>query len=110
MREIIYLRVSPQKVEGMTKNLPNLNRGEIPVKLIIEVDPAAFREPVIEQQVKIVDWRQGIDIADVQLSESIITDQEAQMIRTQRLQKMRQILEEQGYRIEAPQESDEQIT
>jgi len=102
MKEIIYLRVSPYKVEGMTKNLPNLNRGEIPVKLIIEVDETAFREPVIEQKVTIADWRQGIDIADVQLKESIITDQEAELIRTQRLQKMKQILEEQGYEITLP--------
>jgi hypothetical protein len=104
MKEIIYLRVSPYKVEGMTKNLPNLNRGEIPVKLIVEVDEKAFREPVIEQKVTIVDWRQGIDIADVQLKESIITDKEAEMIRTQRLERMKQILQDQGYKIEPPEE------
>lgn len=86
----------------MTKNLPNLQRGEIPVKLIIEVDQAAFREPVIEQKVTIVDWRQGIDIADVQLTESTITDKEAEMIREQRLERMKKILEDQGYKVEVP--------
>lgn len=104
MQEIIYLRVSPYKVEGMTKNLPSLNRGEIPVKLIISIDPKAFREPIIEQKIVVEDWRQGIDIADIELKEGIITDKEAQMIRDQRLQKMKQILEEQGYVVEAKKE------
>lgn len=106
MKETIYLRVSPQRVEGMTKGLPTLCRGEIPVKLVIEVDPTAFREPVIEQKVLIQDWRQGIDIADVQLKEGIITDKEAEMIRSQRLQKMKEILEQQGFSV---QKKDEEL-
>ena len=44
MRETIFLRISRQKVEGMTKNLPYLNRGEIPIKLILEVKDNAIEE------------------------------------------------------------------
>lgn len=101
MKETIYLRVSRSKVEGMTKNLPDLRRGEIPVKLVVEVDPGAFREPVIERHVKVTDWREGIDIADLDLRESVITEAEAQIIRDRRLAQMRKILEDHGFSVTA---------
>lgn len=102
MKEIIYLRVSRHKVEQMTKSLPSLQRGDIPVKLVIEVDAAAFREPVIERHVHVVDWREGIDIGDIELRESVITEAEAQVIRDRRLAAMRRILEEQGFTVDPP--------
>lgn len=103
MKEIIYLRVSRQRVEGMTKSLPQLHRGDIPVKLTIEVDNAAFREPVIEHQVHVTDWRQGIDLPAVDLSDGIITEKEAEMIRAQRLAAMRAVLEQHGYEVTGPE-------
>jgi hypothetical protein len=103
MKEVIYLAVSRQRVEGMTKRLPNLDRGEIPVKLVIEVDDAAFREPVIEHRVHVTDWRQGMDLPDLDLRDGIITEQEAGVIRTRRLAAMRKVLEEHGYGITEPE-------
>jgi hypothetical protein len=103
VKETIYLRVSRKRVEGMTKSLPTLERNEIPVKLLVEVDERAFREPVIERRVHVTDWRDGIDLADIEFRESIITEAEAQMIRDRRLAKMREILEAQGYEVTAPQ-------
>lgn len=99
MKEIIYLRVGRLRVEAMTKSLPTLKRGEIPVKLVIEVDQAAFREPVIERHVHIADWRDGIDLADVELRESIITEEEAELIRARRLTAMQQILQQHGFTV-----------
>lgn len=99
MKETIYLRVSRRKVEQMTKSLPGLYKGEIPVKLNIEVKDVAFREPVIEQTVVIEDWTTGIDIADVEFNKAIITDKEAETIRQQRLERMAMILKEQGYEV-----------
>jgi hypothetical protein len=107
MKETIYLVVSPYKVERMTKNLPGLSRGEIPVKLTITVDQKAFREPVISKEVYIDDWREGIDIADVEFKESIITQEEADGIKQRRLEKMRSILEAQGFTVTEP-ETEEQ--
>lgn len=104
MEEVIFLVVSPYKVERMTKNLPTLNRGEIPVKLTVKIDKKAFREPVISRVVEIDDWRDGIDIADVEFRNSIITAEEAEVIKQARLTKMRDILEAQGYKIETPEE------
>lgn len=106
MKEVIYLRVSRQRVEGMTKSLPSLHRGEIPVKIVVEVEEAAFREPVIERHVHVTDWRDGIDIADVELRESVITEDEAEMIRQRRLAAMRAILENHGYDV-TPKDPEE---
>lgn len=86
----------------MTKSLPRLNRGEIPVKVVVEVDPAAFREPVIERHVHVTDWREGIDLADVELREAVITEEEAQIIRDRRLSQMQRVLEERGFTVTAP--------
>ena len=102
MKDTIYLRVSPSRVEGMTKSLPSLNRGEIPVKIVIEVEPGAFREPVVERHVKVADWREGIDVSDVTLREATITEAEAQLIRDRRLAAMRQVLEDHGYGVTDP--------
>lgn len=100
MKETIYLVVSKNKVERMTKTLPNLYRGEIPVKLSVEVDETVFREPVLERKVTINDWREGIDIADIEFRESIITEEEAEKIRQMRIDKMQQILTNHGYSVE----------
>lgn len=86
----------------MTKSLPHLNRGEIPVKVVVEVDETAFREPVIERHVHVTDWREGIDLADIELREAVITEEEAQIIRDRRIAQMRCILEERGFTITAP--------
>jgi hypothetical protein len=102
MKEVIYLSIDRFGVNRMTKNLPSLKRGEIPVKLTLTVEDQAFREPVIEKEVHIEDWRQGVDIADVEFKESVITEEEAQLIRERRLEKMREVLEQQGYVVSKP--------
>lgn len=99
MKDIIYLRVSRKKVEGMTKSLPSLYSGEIPVKLTISVAEKAFHEPVIEQEVTVDDWDSDIDIKDVNFAKSIITKDEAEKIREMRLQRMKEVLEGQGFTV-----------
>ena len=102
MKEIIYLRISHGRIEGMTKSLPSHHRGEIIAKVEVVVDPGAFREPVIERKVHIEDWRQGIDLGDVQFSNPVITEDEAELIRARRLARMREVLEAQGFTVEPP--------
>lgn len=99
MEEIIYLTADRSGIKRFTKNLPSLNRGEIPIKLIITIEDTAFRNPVIEKRVHVEDWRQGVDIADVDFKETLITEEEAALIREQRLDKMRQVLQQQGYTV-----------
>lgn len=43
MEDVIYLVVNRHKVDRMTKNLPQLSKGEIPVKLTIRVEPTASK-------------------------------------------------------------------
>lgn len=107
MREVIYLRVSRNKVEGMTKNLPYINRGEIPVKLTIEVKDNAFKEPVIEKEVIIEDWQDGTDLADIEFKGNVITKAEAEEIKTMRLNRMAEVLREQGYEVTKETETEE---
>jgi hypothetical protein len=99
MKEVIYLVVDKYNVKRMTKNLPSLNRGEIPVKLILAVDEKAFREPVITKEVHINDWQEGMDVADVEFRGQFITQEEADVIKARRLEKMVKILEDNNYTI-----------
>lgn len=108
MKEVIYLRVSRNKVEGMTKNLPYVNRGEIPVKLTIEVKDNAFKEPTIEKTVVIEDPLAGTDVAaDVEFKGNVITEEEAKKIKAMRIERMAQILRSEGYEITVPKEDEE---
>lgn len=105
MKETIFLIVNRHRVERMTKSLPrSVAHDEIPVKVTIEVKDGAFKPPVIEQSIMINDWRGGIDLEDVQFKGDVITAEEAEVIRQRRLAKMRQILEEQNYRVYGPDE------
>lgn len=108
MKETVWLVVSQYRVERMTKNPPDLKRGEIPVKLLVEVDPAAFREPVIEMRVHITDWREGLVFADPELHDAVITEAEAEMIRQQRITAMRAALEDRGFVVTAPPGNDDE--
>lgn len=100
MKDIIYLRVSRKKVEGMTKTLPYVQRGEVPVKIAIEVADDAFKEPTIFKEVTIEDPLAGTDIAaDIHFEGSVITEAEAEQIKKQRMDRMAEVLREQGYEV-----------
>lgn len=99
MRETIFLIVAANKVERMAKNLPALRRGELPIKVTIDIKQDAFRTPTIDKEIIIDDWRDGIDMEDVEFNRNIITKQEAEDIKQKRLAKMQEILEQQGYTV-----------
>ena len=104
MRETIYLIANRRGIEKMTKRLPEIKKGQIPIKLTVEVEQKAFTPPTVEKSVFIEDWKKGIDIEDVNFEKNIITDEEAEIIRNKRLDKMKQILTQQGYTINDPEE------
>jgi len=95
------------RTSKMTVYLPDLKRGEIPVKLVVEVDAAAFSTPTLERHVHVADWRDGLAFADPELREAVITEAEAEMIRAQRLEAMRAALEQHGYVVTEPPGDDE---
>jgi hypothetical protein len=102
MREVIYLAASKYGVRGMWKNMPSLQRGEIPIKISLEIEERAFREPSIQQEIIITDWREGIDIPDADIHELVITQEEAEIIKARRLEAMVGILKAKGYDILPP--------
>ena len=106
MKEVIYLTASRSGVGStVRKNLPtNLSRGEVPIKVVVEIAPDAFAPPVIEQSIYIENPYKGIDLEDVHFSGSVITEAEAEVIRQRRLQKAAEILKANGYTVEKDQE------
>lgn len=102
MKEIIYLTASRSGVGStVRKNLPtNLGRGEVPIKVTVEIAPDAFAPPVIEQSIYIENPYNGIDLEDVHFNGSIITESEAELIRQKRLEKAADILKANGYTVE----------
>lgn len=107
MKETIFLVASARGVLRMTKNLPSLSRGEVPIKVDVTIESDAFRTPVISKEIYVNDWREGIDINDVEFKESVITPKEAEMIRASRMEKMKEILEAQGYTVAKPETDEE---
>ncbi len=103
MKDVVYLVCNQQKVVRMTKNLPDLYRGEIPVKLTVTVPKEAFGTPTLDQEIYVEDWRKGIDLEDVEFKHNIITQEEAETIRQRRLERMQEILEAQGYEVTKPE-------
>jgi len=104
MKDIIYLTMDAYGVQSMRKSYTGCKKGEIIVKLNVDVAKDAFQPPVIEQFVQIKDWSEGVSVDDVKFERNVITEEEAEHIRAKRLEKMKQILEEQGFKVEAPEE------
>jgi EAL domain-containing protein (putative c-di-GMP-specific phosphodiesterase class I) len=106
MKEVIYLVVDEAGVRRMTKNLPALNKYELPLKLEIEVTPEAFRSPTLTRKVVVTDWRQGIDVPQLDAKELFITEEEAENLRRQRIKRLAQTLEAEGYTVIKPNEKE----
>ena len=106
MKDVIYLTIDQRGVQAMRKSYTGARRGEVIVKLNVEVPKEAFNPPVLEQRVYVNDWRDGIDLEDVQFKQNVITEEEAELVRQRRLEKMSRILAEQGYKVEPPESED----
>jgi len=102
MKDVIYLLANRSGVQAMRKSFTGAKKDEVCIKLHVEVDDKAFSPPTIEKWVVVNDWKEGIDVDDVKFEKQFITEDEAEMIRQKRLQKMRQILESQGYTVQEP--------
>jgi hypothetical protein len=100
MKDLIYLTINKEKVVKMTKTLPDVRRGEIIAKVDVKVEDKCFGTATIPQEIFINDWRDGIDMEDVEFKKNIISQEEADIIKQRRLEKMTQILREQGFNVE----------
>jgi hypothetical protein len=109
MTETIYLIVSRTKVERMVKTEPSLRQlrtGEVPIKVNVTVEPKAFQLPVIEKEVYVDDWTEGLGVGDIEFKRTAITPKEAEQIRQGRLAEMQKVLEAQGYTISKPEPAE----
>jgi hypothetical protein len=106
MREVVYLVASPNGLDkSVRKNLPTqLRRGEIPIKVTVDIAKDAFAPPVLEQHISIESPYKGIDLADVHFKGDIITEEEAEVIRKRRLEAAAQILKANGYGVTEPEQ------
>lgn len=103
MKQTIFLIVTHVGVDRMVKNLPRLNKGEYPVKVNVQIDDQAFRTPMVEKEIHVTDWLEGLSIGDVELSQPYITEKEAEQIRAQRRAEQIDQLKSLGYKIEPPE-------
>lgn len=99
MKQIIYLVATRNGVDRFRKEMPTIGRGEIPIKVHVEIEDSAFRTPTIEKELIIGDWREGIDMPDVNLKEMTITEKEAEQLREQRKQALIDEVEKLGYKV-----------
>lgn len=99
MKDTIYLTVARNGVQSMRKSYQGAPRGQAVIKLNVTVDENAFKPPILEQSVVVSDWSDNIDMEDVKFERNIITEEEAQVVKQRRLEKMREILEAQGYTV-----------
>lgn len=104
MNHVVYLVVDRYAVRRMnTKQVPQTKQGEHILKLEVEVKPEAFRDPLVTQKVTVDDWREGIDVSDVEFKNGFITKDEAEKIRKDRLEHTVELLRAQGFQITKPQ-------
>lgn len=105
MKDTIYLTVARNGVQGMRKSYQGAPRGQAVIKLDVTVDENAFKPPILEQSIVVSDWSDNIDMEDVKFERGIITQEEAELVKQKRLEKMKEILESQGYEITKPEEA-----
>ena len=107
MKDTIFLTVDRRGVQGMRKSYTGAKRGEVIVKLNVTVPQEAFSPPVLDQEVVVNDWRDGIDLEDVEFNQAVITQEEADIIKEKRLAKMVEILDGHGYDVQKREEEQE---
>lgn len=110
MRDTVFLVLTPQRVDRMTKSVPSIHRDEIVVKLTVEVPPGRFRTPTVERHIMIEDWTDGTELGDLELRQDFITQAEAKLIVERRLARMAEVLREHGYSVsQDPATGDEAV-
>ncbi len=107
MKDTIYLIVNRWKVERMTKNVPQLKKGDYVCRVDVTVKEDAFTEPMLVKEVTVENWREGVDVSDIEFSEPYITEEEATIIRERREKALIESLKAKGYKIEKVEKSND---
>lgn len=107
MKDTIYLIAEQNGITGMRKSIVDVRRGQTLIKVDVSMDSKAFEPPIITKEIHVVDWRKDIDMEDVEFREKFITEEEAKFIREKRIEKMKEILERQGYSVAKLEEKND---
>lgn len=99
MNETIFLVFDRYGIKKMTKNLPSLGRGEQFIKLEVDIAEEAMKPPILTQKIEITDWRGGVAFNDISLGQMVITEEEAELLRKQRLEMAIKDLENMGFEV-----------
>jgi hypothetical protein len=106
-KQVIWLVMDEYGVDRMTKRMPaSLGKAEHAVKAEIEWDPRALRPPVLETRITIQDWRQGLDVGDIEFRQLTLTATEAEGIRQRRREAMVEQMRELGYTVTPPDQEN----
>lgn len=105
MKDVIYLVANKNRIDRLMRSVPeNLRKGEHAMRVEVTVDDQAFRSPLLTKQIHVEDWREGIDVSDVEFSEPYITEAEAKIIRDRREAQLIETLKAKGYNISKVEE------
>lgn len=105
-QQVVWFVMNESGIERMTKRQPaSLYRSEHAVKITVRWDTRALSPPTLEREVVIEDWRQGLDVSDVDFKQATITETEADIIRAARREAMVAQMRELGYVVIPPGES-----
>jgi len=105
MKDVIYLVANKNRIDRLMRSVPeNLRKGEHAMRVEVTIDDQAFRSPLLTKQIHVEDWREGIDVSDVEFSEPYITEAEAKIIRDRREAQLIETLQAKGYKIEKVEE------
>lgn len=110
MKDTCFLILTRSGISDMKKtprSIENLRKGEIPVKLKVTMDDSHFGPPYIEKEIMVEPWDKGIEIKDVHFETDFVTEEEAEMIRKQRIENARAMLEKQGYKVSKDDEFEQ---
>ena len=101
MKDTAYMICSRKKIENMRKTLPkDLSPAQIPIKVNLEIPDEQFGPKVLEKKVFVNEFRDNLDLEDVDFEGSHITEEEAEMIKENRKESARKFLEDQGFKVQ----------
>lgn len=102
MTDTIYLICTKKGVQSMVKTsrgVQNLRKGEVPIKLKVNVDDGNWKPPFIEKEIVVDRWDDNLELDDIDFEGQYVTEDEVDLIRQHRLDRMNEILSQQGYTV-----------
>lgn len=108
----LWITVKGKKIRNHRKTKPSskdLGRGEVPIKLKISWDADNMSQPTIEREVDISSAFQDLQVSDLEVEEPVITPEEMRLLQAKRKVEMAEMLRNQGFKVEPPEDVDPEL-